>query len=137
MTGSAFQAMDVVWLVSEIRNGRGSGGGGAPDRSGSKAGGFILEVQNRAPMQVKLTFSEKYRFLGFHERRFTCMGAHFRPESSSHAGKTAIFNFKKQGFHCLSFSRFLLFLVPFWRPLGFFWKPFGASVVSLACWCYP
>ena len=37
----------------------------------------FLEVQNRAPMQVKLPFSQKYRFLGFQQRRFTCMGAHF------------------------------------------------------------
>ena len=34
-----------------------------------------LDLQNSAPMQVKFTFSRKYRFLGFHERRFTCMGA--------------------------------------------------------------
>ena len=33
--------------------------------------------QNRAPMQVKLIFSQNYSFLGFQERRFTCMGAHF------------------------------------------------------------
>ena len=32
---------------------------------------------------------------------------------------------------------FSLFLVPFWRSLGFFWRPFGASVVSLACGCHP
>ena len=60
--------------------GRGFGGGGAPDRSRVEAGGFILEVfrvQNRAPMQVKLTFSEKYSFFSVQERRFTCMGAHF------------------------------------------------------------
>ena len=25
----------------------------------------------------------------------------------------------------------------FWRPLGVFWRLFGASVVSLACWCHP
>ena len=37
----------------------------------------FLEVQNRAPMQVKLTFSEKYRFCDFQKRCFTCMGAHF------------------------------------------------------------
>ena len=37
----------------------------------------FLGLQNRAPMQVKLTFSQKHRFLGFYERRFTCMGAHF------------------------------------------------------------
>ena len=34
-------------------------------------------LQNTAPMQVKLTFSEKYRFFDFQNRRFTCIGAHF------------------------------------------------------------
>ena len=28
-------------------------------------------------------------------------------------------------------------LVVCWKPLGIFWRPFGAFVVSLACWCHP
>ena len=78
MTGSAFTAMDVVYAKGEMRLKNGEEvwrrGGAISDRTGRWR--IYLEVQNRAPMQVKLTFSEKYRFFGFQERRFTCMGAH-------------------------------------------------------------
>ena len=38
---------------------------------------FAFFMRNTAAMQVKLTFSEKYRFFDFQNRRFTCIGAHF------------------------------------------------------------
>ena len=47
------------------------------------------------------------------------------PKQSSHACKTHFLR-KRQVFRF--FCR---------MPLGLFWRPFGASVVSLACWCHP
>ena len=50
---------------------------------------------------------------------------------SSHAGKTAIFDFLKQGFHLpLFFVFFHYFWSFFWRSRGLFWHPCGAFVVS-------
>ena len=37
----------------------------------------FLKVQNRAPMQVKLTFSPKHRKIRNQQWRFTCMAANF------------------------------------------------------------
>ena len=56
MTGSAFEAMDVVGGSFSLSKGRRSGGGGARNSTAPEAGGF---------------------FSVFEKQRFTCMGAHF------------------------------------------------------------
>ena len=82
------------------------------------------------------------------------MGAHFRPESSSHAGKTHFFDFKKQGFHL---PLFFVFFLCFWsvfgglgvsfgillEPLSSLWRPgvilsgaFGSPVLSVGSLCH-
>ena len=44
---------------------------------------------------------------------------------------------KKHVFARLSLSYFFIILGAFGKPLRFCWRPFGTSVVSLACWCHP
>ena len=46
-------------------------------------------------------------------------------------------NAKKHVFTCLSFSCFFIIFVFVGRPLGFFWRPSAAFVVSLPFWCHP
>ena len=100
--------------------------------------GVILERQNRAPMQVKLNFSQNHSFLGFHERRFTCMGVQFSIRIELPCRYNCYFRFKKTRFPpACFFTFFYYFLYRFGGIWVSFGAVFGASVVSLACWGHP
>ena len=88
-------------------------------------------------MQVKLISQKKTCFLVFKNDVLLACELILRQELEFHAGQTAVVSFKKQGFHLLVFFMLFIFFVLSWRPLGFFWRFFGASVVSFACWCHP
>ena len=66
------------------------------------------------------------------------MWAHFatRIESSMQV-KLRLSVLRNKVSTCLSFLCCPYFFVLSWRPLGFFWRFFGASVVSFACLCHP
>ena len=70
------RCMSIASRRELLEMGGGPGGGGARSRLAGRWR-IYLDLQNRAPMQVKLTFSQKYGFCDFQKRRFTCMGAQF------------------------------------------------------------
>ena len=79
MTGSAVQAVDVVFRLLPGENllelGGGPGGGGQQIRLVPRDADFVGGPKQSSHVG-KLIFSQKYRFLVFPERRFTSMGAH-------------------------------------------------------------
>ena len=91
--------------------------------------GVILEGQN-SPMQVKFNFSRKYSFLGFHERRFTCMGAQFSIRIELTRRYNCYFRFLKTRFPraCVFHVCFLNFGCFFGSP----WVSFGILLEPLS-----
>ena len=105
-------------------------------------------------MQVKLTFQKSTGSEIFKIDVLPAWELIFQPELSSHAGKTVILIFKKQGFHLLFFRVFLQFLVflldalgfllaSFWSLCRLFWRAgdillgvFGLPGLSVGSLCY-
>ena len=60
MTGSAFQRWTLWWRVFSVEKGGGLEEGGLEGQLEGRDENFP-EVQNRVPMQVQLSFSQKHR----------------------------------------------------------------------------